>query len=370
MAEEAQNVQTVIRSYKLRLYGNTSKADTARYTYESHKRYVQQWAGMLFFNGNKPVSTEGLGMLANQAQHKARGIVRSLRASAKETGTKTNIPEIRSVGCPATICARKCAKSFDYWVSVANQWTKCKKVSLPCKSHKALNRKLRNGWSLGATAELAYSKNGVPHVRVFVEKQVARAKPGAKMLGVDVGYKNAVSRSDGYQSFRMDKVVRRVRQADAERRRQAALRGVKFSKKSVKTSVKQLLDIEAHRTLARCERGRLSLAVEYPRTLANLGGHGLQGWAQSYFANRCIQLGEEISVWVHQVNPAYTSQDCSSCNHRDKRSRCGRRFECTRCGYAANADINAAINIAAKGALSLERYLDKRSGNVSERGSL
>jgi putative transposase len=51
---------------------------------------------------------------------------------------------------------------------------------------------------------------------------------------------------------------------------------------------------------------------------------------------------------VQKVSPAYTSQRCSACGHVDRDSRESQaRFRCTSCGYAANADVNAAINIAA-----------------------
>nr|DAI06968.1 MAG TPA: endonuclease [Caudoviricetes sp.] len=46
------------------------------------------------------------------------------------------------------------------------------------------------------------------------------------------------------------------------------------------------------------------------------------------------------------VNPAYTSRTCSECGHVDKKNRKSQAdFECTRCGFSANADYNAAINI-------------------------
>ena len=46
------------------------------------------------------------------------------------------------------------------------------------------------------------------------------------------------------------------------------------------------------------------------------------------------------------VNPANTSRTCSECGAVDKKSRKSQsEFECTRCGFSANADLNAAINI-------------------------
>ena len=49
---------------------------------------------------------------------------------------------------------------------------------------------------------------------------------------------------------------------------------------------------------------------------------------------------------MEKVNPAYTSQRCHQCGHVAAESRRGERF---RCGYAGNADINAAFNILALG---------------------
>jgi putative transposase len=51
------------------------------------------------------------------------------------------------------------------------------------------------------------------------------------------------------------------------------------------------------------------------------------------------------------VDPAYTSQMCSECGHVDKKNRPDQAtFRCTSCGFAEHADVNAACNIAARGA--------------------
>ena len=51
---------------------------------------------------------------------------------------------------------------------------------------------------------------------------------------------------------------------------------------------------------------------------------------------------------VQKINPAYTSQRCSVCGHRAGENRKSQAvFACAACGYTANADVNAARNIAA-----------------------
>jgi putative transposase len=53
---------------------------------------------------------------------------------------------------------------------------------------------------------------------------------------------------------------------------------------------------------------------------------------------------------VEKVDPAYTSQTCSRCGIVDREARESQAvFRCRSCDYVANADVNAACNIAARG---------------------
>jgi putative transposase len=60
------------------------------------------------------------------------------------------------------------------------------------------------------------------------------------------------------------------------------------------------------------------------------------------------RLEDKASGRVEKINPAYTSQRCSACGHVAAESRESQAlFRCTACNYTANADVNAAMNIAA-----------------------
>jgi transposase len=60
------------------------------------------------------------------------------------------------------------------------------------------------------------------------------------------------------------------------------------------------------------------------------------------------RLEEKAPGRVEKIKPAYTSQRCSACGQVDGKSRESQaRFVCTACGFACNADVNAARNIAA-----------------------
>ena len=60
------------------------------------------------------------------------------------------------------------------------------------------------------------------------------------------------------------------------------------------------------------------------------------------------RLEDKAPGRVEKVKPHFTSQRCSACGHVDPESRESQaRFVCTACGFAGNADVNAARNIAA-----------------------
>ena len=60
------------------------------------------------------------------------------------------------------------------------------------------------------------------------------------------------------------------------------------------------------------------------------------------------RLDEKAPGRVEKIKPALTSQRCSACGEVDRGSRESQAvFRCTACGFAGNADVNAAINIAA-----------------------
>src|SRR5712691_3297902 len=60
------------------------------------------------------------------------------------------------------------------------------------------------------------------------------------------------------------------------------------------------------------------------------------------------RLEDKAPGRVEKIRPALTSQRCSACGQVDRDSRESQAlFRCTACGFACNADVNAAKNIAA-----------------------
>ena len=70
-------------------------------------------------------------------------------------------------------------------------------------------------------------------------------------------------------------------------------------------------------------------------------------WNQfrQFLTYKAAEAGRKLGL----VNPAYTSQDCSRCNHREAKKLSERMHCCSLCGYTTTRDLNAAQNILALG---------------------
>ncbi|NEQ86701.1 MAG: IS200/IS605 family element transposase accessory protein TnpB [Moorea sp. SIO2I5] len=67
-------------------------------------------------------------------------------------------------------------------------------------------------------------------------------------------------------------------------------------------------------------------------------------------------FGRIYGVPVIAVEPAYTSQNCSNCGEKVIKTLSTRTHECPNCGYLADRDQNAAINILKSALKQLSKY--------------
>jgi putative transposase len=98
------------------------------------------------------------------------------------------------------------------------------------------------------------------------------------------------------------------------------------------------------RNMTRSAKGTAAQPGRNVRAKAGLN----RGISRSGWGLLVRRLQDTAPGRVEKVPPACTSRRCSACGHVDGRSRESQaRFRCTACGYAGNADVNAARNIAA-----------------------
>jgi IS605 OrfB family transposase len=89
-----------------------------------------------------------------------------------------------------------------------------------------------------------------------------------------------------------------------------------------------------------------ALTVPQPRKGAVAGKatrRRLSLWQRQLIRQAAECKAQEAGMVVAEVNPAYTSQQCSRCGLLGQRKR--HAFTCPSCGHTAHADVNAAVNI-------------------------
>lgn len=60
-------------------------------------------------------------------------------------------------------------------------------------------------------------------------------------------------------------------------------------------------------------------------------------------------VAAKLGLIVIEVDPRFSSQQCSCCGHTNKTNRDKERFLCIECGYIENADIQASYNLLERG---------------------
>lgn len=341
-----------IRSYELALYANPGKAEETRYAMWWYQQdtlgYVQDLYGK---PANAFVSTSGLGLLANQAQRRARNMLRAGRAAEKATGEPFLCPQSAPFLCEGIVSEDDGTTTFDYWVKTPLG------PYLPAQKHKALKNALRRGGKLRKACEVRQGKNGGLVVRCFVEFEKPPAIDTGNYLGCDVGVNAGVARSDGYVGTSLHPVLKEAQRKRSERQKQG------HRKTSVRSAVYQVLDREARRVVKLAKCGDKTLVLESPKALKSLKLRGSIGaWAKRHFDVRVRQIAELEGVAVLDQWPAYTSITCLRCNYSDPKNRRGTSFECLQCGARGHADVVGARNLVRKATGRFQRVEAEKAG--------
>jgi IS605 OrfB family transposase len=80
----------------------------------------------------------------------------------------------------------------------------------------------------------------------------------------------------------------------------------------------------------------------------------MASWAFRDLVDKILYKANRLGILVIFVDPRNTSKMCNRCGHVSRSNRPDQStFRCVKCGYRANADANAARNIAALGPMAL-----------------
>jgi putative transposase len=212
------------------------------------------------------------------------------------------------------------------------------------------------------------------YVIFAVEENQCRFFPKTgKRVGIDVGVENYATLSTGEvianpgylrESERELKSAQRKVSRRRDKRSKRRGKAVKLLAKKHQKIARQSADFH-HKAALKIVRGFDKIAVEDLNIKGMVKNHRLAksisdaGWSQ--FTEILTSKAESAGREVIKVNPSYTSQDCSQCGARVRKTLAMREHRCLSCGLVLHRDHNAARNIEKRGALA--------SGMVPNRGS-
>ena len=211
-------------------------------------------------------------------------------------------------------------------------------------------------WKIGG-AELVWC-DGTYSLHLTQTREAPPLQAVDDILGVDLGMCNVATDSTGEQFT--GSVVRQKRSRFVARRAALQRRGTRSAKRRLqkmrRREARYMRDVN-HRIsktlVAKAATSRKALALEDLTGIREAGTvrreqrYERHAWAfyqlRTFLTYKAAWAGVEVSL----VDPAYTSQTCSRCGHCEPANRHSQAsFRCRRCGFAAHADENSAINIA------------------------
>lgn len=227
--------------------------------------------------------------------------------------------------------------SFDYWVKLNSIGNKIG-LLLPLKKHK--HNKQFVDWKRVGSCRLLRN-NGKFKIELIYEQATPVIHNPNKILAIDAGINCLMSCSDGRQiGLELKKLLNELNQK--QQKSKAYNRKLNQIHNYVRWCVNQLdwgnLSDLVIENLKYIQIGTKQKVNKATRKL-------LSKWNLGLWRKAIEQKCEANCVCLHQVEPKYTSRTCPRCGNVDKGNREGILFRCTSCGYEANADLNASINI-------------------------
>ena len=259
-------------------------------------------------------------------------------------------------------------------------------LRIPLVSWVKITRKGGNPYEDGIPKQVVLRHDGSRwRAFVFYEVEVVRRPDDGGFLGVDMNVRQAAT-SDGHFYFLPDLKKKEAKRKRYQRRMARQIKGSnrrKDTKKKFSKVSRKIANIRKnwiHQT-TRGIAGKCGTIVVEDLNVKNMTASAKgtvenpgKNVKQKAGLNRAMldtALGgirrnlEYKCGRLIEVNPAYTSQTCSECGHTDRENRKSQaRFLCVNCGFASNADTNAAMNIRRLGMAQLhgeERSVRKRT---------
>ncbi len=207
------------------------------------------------------------------------------------------------------------------------------------------------------------------------EVETPETKDVQNYLGVDLGIVNIAADSDG-ETFKGE-AVEQHRRKFSHRRRNLQRKGTKAAKRKLKKLAGRQARFQKHvnhviskRLVAKAKDTQRGIAME---NLSGIREAPVRRKQRAQHANWSFyQLQQFVSykakragVPVALVDPRNTSRTCPACGCVDEHNRPSQSvFSCVSCGHAGLADTIAAVNIAARAAVTRPMVSDSPSSGT------
>jgi IS605 OrfB family transposase len=208
-------------------------------------------------------------------------------------------------------------------------------------------------------------RDGVLYLHLCIDLPTPPPAATNGFLGVDLGIVEIASDSEGNQysgeaiKTHRRKVEARVRLLQRKQTHSAKKRLKRIARKRARF-VRDANHVVSKKLIATALASKKALALEELSGIRDRAGtvgrsmRALLGkWSFYQLRQFIAYKAQEVGLPVVFVDPRNTSRTCSVCGHCDKANRTSQaHFLCKSCGFDANADTNAAVNIGARGAMS------------------
>lgn len=345
---DSQGAGFLTLAYKVKLYPTRVKQDMlgmlcSLFRREHHKAIdllddIVKQEGRLNLKGK---SQAGQGEFKQRVRYRAANDYKRAVKSAKALKRQMSLPYLGGEICDAAeVQEPRKASGYDLWIHMEGMSRDCQ-LYLPARKHKALNNALaRPGAKLSKSSQVM-RKNGKWYAVVYVKCPVPEPIQTQGVIGVDVGLRTSLVRSDGYRGTRLQPIIAKQNARQLARTEQG--HPADFGQQ---TPQKQAIAIEAKKLVSVALASRCSIAIENPKRLPRY-----RQWAGRYLAKRLDIIAPLVGVPVYLVDPPYTSITCPECGSVEKKQRHKELFRCWHCGYTHNADFVGARNIRSRGSL-------------------
>jgi len=302
--------------------------------------------------------TELPSQLVCSARMKATEALASVRALRKK-GKKVSVPQSKK--CSVRYDARSATVRLTEGTASLASIDGRQHIAFTLPPHHAD----RMDWKVCST-DLCMDREGRLWIHVVVEKDVPQPESTGKVVGIDLGIRRPAVTSEN--QFLGQRRWREVEERNFRLKRSLQAKGTKSAKRHLKKLAgrvnhfrrdcdhvlsKQIVaSVEEGTTIAMEDLTDIRTRVKARRKQRRR----LHSWSFARLKTFVEYKAELAGVLVAVVDPRYTSQKCSRCGKRDRRSRKSQsEFRCTSCGFRLNADLNAARNIAANHLASLAK---------------